>query len=68
MKTLTKKNATDFYKERINALEKPATWKKEEIEELIQNGEQEVKEYGWYYTAVDYNSLIITIKYLMKKS
>ena len=65
---LTKKNAADLYKENLNKLETLETWTEEEKEEFIQYGKEEIKEYGLHYAAVDYNSFIVVIKYLMKKS
>ncbi len=62
--TLTRKNAMEMYKQEMSKLDLMFEY----TEDDIQNIKREVKEYGWYYTAVDYNSYIITIKYIVKKS
>lgn len=69
--TFTTANCKDLYKANLNTLEKSAkTWTKEEIEDLrrdffgfkdrLQNGEP------IELIALDYNSLIIVLKYLAK--
>ena len=64
-----KKNAQKEYNKNINNLDKNLkTWSKEEIKEFKENGKKEIEIDGLYLTAIDYNSLIIVIKYLLKKS
>lgn len=69
--TITTANCKDLYKANLNTLEKSVkTWTKEEIEDLrrdffgfkdrLQNGEP------IELIALDYNSLIIVLKYLAK--
>jgi len=69
--TFTTANCKDLYKANLNTLEKSAkTWTKEEIEDLrrdffgfkdrLQNGEP------IELIALDYNSLIIVLKYLAR--
>lgn len=67
--TITKENARENYKANLQILDNNSkAWSKEEIAEFKKNGIKEVSEYGWYYTALDYNSNIIVLKHLMKKS
>jgi hypothetical protein len=57
------------YMEEINRLDNNIDiWSKEEIMEFRKNGAKEISEYGWHYTALDYNSYIIVLKYLLKRS
>lgn len=69
--TFTTANCKDLYKANLNTLEKSTkTWTKEEIEDLrrdffgfkdrLQNGEP------IELIALDYNSLIIVLKYLAR--
>ena len=67
--TTTRENARENYKANLQALDNNSkAWTKTEINEFKKNGIKEINEYGWYYTALDYNSNIIVLKHLMKKS
>lgn len=67
MTIYTKENAQKEYSKNIGNLDKSLkTWTTEEIKEFLQNGKEEIE--NMYLTALDYNSLIIIIKYLIKKS
>lgn len=67
--TITKENARENYKANLQKLDNNSkAWTKAEINEFRKNGKKEIKEYGWYYTAIDYNSNIIVLKSLLKKS
>lgn len=67
--TYTKENAQREYNRNLNNLDKNLKgWKAEEIKEFKKNGRKEIEKDGLHLTAIDYNSLIIVIKYLIKKS
>lgn len=67
--TTTKENAMMRYTENINCLDNNLNiWSETEIAEFKKNGKQEIEKYGWHYVALDYNSYIIVLKYLLKRS
>lgn len=67
MTIYTKENAQKEYSKNISNLDKNLKgWTKEEIKEFKKNGRKEIE--NMYLTALDYNSLIIVLKYLIKKS
>ena len=67
MTIYTKENAQKEYSKNIGNLDKSLkAWTKEEIKDFLQNGKEKIE--NMYLVALDYNSLIIVLKYLIKKS